>query len=432
MAREHFRFPGSQGATLAGHLETPPGTVAAYALFAHCFTCSKDLKSAGVLCHELVGRGIAVMRFDFTGAGQSAGDFADTNFSSNVQDLVAAADLLRREHRAPALLIGHSLGGTAMLAAAPHIPEAAAVVTIGAPSDTRHLHDQLTARVAERLQAAAGPDGGGPEGQSPALPDDGVLLDLGGTVPVRIRRQLLDDLGAEHMKGVVHELHKALLICHSPVDRVVGIEHAEHLFREARHPKSFLSLGQADHLLSDPRDAAHVGAVVAAWAGRYLADQAALDDPATAGTAPATRPLAPGEVEVTGDAGSLRQEIRAGAHQLLADEPEAAGGTDRGPTPYGFLLAALGACTGITLRLYADRKRLPLTGSRIRLRHSRDHEADCEHCEESSAQLERIERELELQGPLTEDQRTRLLAIANRCPVHRTLTGKLEIVTRLV
>ncbi|HEY6323775.1 MAG TPA: bifunctional alpha/beta hydrolase/OsmC family protein [Thermoanaerobaculia bacterium] len=418
-ARERVQFPGSRGARLAGRIEAPEGEPAAYALFAHCFTCSKDLKSAGGISRELLARGIAVLRFDFTGLGESGGDFADTNFSSNVEDLVAAADFLRRERRAPALLVGHSLGGTAMLAAAPRIPEALAVATIGAPSDTANLRATLAARVAG-LGGPAAPEAGPAE-------EEAYELDLGGLRPVRIRRQLLEDLAGDHLHGVLPALGRPLLLFHSPVDRVVGIEHAERLFLAARHPKSFVSLGDADHLLSDPRDAAQVGAMLAAWASRYL--------PAGAGGGVATaepRALTAGEVEVTGTAHSLRQEVRLGAHHLVADEPAADGGTDAGPTPYGLLLAALGTCSGMTMRLYADRKGWPLAGTRVRLRHSRDHEADCENCVAGDARIERIDRELELLGPLTEAQRVRLAEIADHCPVDRTLRSRVEIVTKLL
>jgi len=440
MAREHVEFPGSRGVRLAGRLETPEGEPAAYALFAHCFTCSKDLRSAGGISRALLAGGIAVLRFDFTGVGESGGDFADTNFSSNVEDLVAAAAFLRRERQAPALLVGHSLGGTAMLAAAPRIPEALAVATIGAPSDTGHLG----AKLAARLPAPGAIDGSaGPAGEAV------FELDLGGLRPVRIRRQLLEDLAGDHLHGVLPALGRPLLLFHSPVDRVVGIENAERLFLAARHPKSFVSLGDADHLLSDPRDAVQVGAVLAAWAGRYLPTgagvgagaAAAAGAPATApaaapvdaaGAAAEPRALTAGEVEVIGTARSLRQEVRLGAHRLVADEPAADGGTDAGPTPYGLLLAALGSCSGMTMKLYADRKGWPLAGTRVRLRHSRDHEADCENCVASDARIERIDRELELLGPLTEAQRARLVEIANRCPVHRTMRSRVEIVTKLV
>ncbi len=566
MNHENVGFPGSQGARLAGRIDTPAGEPAAYALFAHCFTCSKDLKSAGAISRELVVRGIAVLRFDFTGLGASGGEFADTNFSSNVEDLVAAADFLRRERQAPALLVGHSLGGTAMLAAAARIPEAVAVATIGAPSDTRLLRAKLAARLPQLagdsgpggapgragLTAEARAAGGTGEGVEEAVEDiakagePALEINLGGPRPVRIRRQLLEDLAGDHLGGVLAGLGKALLLFHSPADRIVGIEHAERLFLAARHPKSFVSLGDADHLLSDPRDASQAGAVLAAWATRYLAavsgqnPHASGQDPhagqspyasaqgphaatgglaagggvgadigipeipvtlgaaagqvgaaaagvvtgtgipalpavlgpvagqvtattadvtgipalpATVGAAetgelsagtgsepllgagaatPSLPALAAGEVEVTGAAPGLRQEVRAGGHRLVADEPVADGGADAGPTPYGLLLAALGACTGMTLRLYADRKGIPLTGTRVRLRHSRDHRVDCEQCTESGARIERIDRQLELLGPLSEEQRARMVAIADRCPVHRTLTSHVEVVTRLV
>ncbi|HXO27941.1 MAG TPA: bifunctional alpha/beta hydrolase/OsmC family protein [Thermoanaerobaculia bacterium] len=432
---ERVEFPGSQGARLAGRIEVPEGEPAAYALFAHCFTCSKDLKSAGGISRELLARGIAVLRFDFTGLGESGGDFADTNFSSNVEDLVAAADFLRRERQAPALLVGHSLGGTAMLAAAPRIPEALAVATIGAPSDTGHLRAKLAARVAN-LGGPAAPAAGPAE-------EEAYELDLGGLRPVHIRRQLLEDLAGDHLHGVLPALGRPLLLFHSPVDRVVGIDHAERLFLAARHPKSFVSLGDADHLLSDPRDAAQAGAVLAAWAGRYLpagggggvaatAPTAPTATVAAAGAAAEPRALTAGEVEVTGTAHSLRQEVRLGAHHLVADEPAADGGTDAGPTPYALLLAALGTCSSMTMRLYADRKGWPLAGTRVRLRHSRDHEADCENCVAGDARIERIDRELELLGPLTEAQRVRLAEIADHCPVHRTLRSRIEIVTKLL
>jgi uncharacterized OsmC-like protein/pimeloyl-ACP methyl ester carboxylesterase len=455
---EHVSFPGSQGVPLAGRLDRPEGETVAWALFAHCFTCSKDLRSAGLICRELTARGIAVLRFDFTGLGESGGDFAASNFTSNVEDIVAAAEFLRRRGQAPALLVGHSLGGAAVLAAAPHLPEAAAVATIGAPGETAHLGRTLAARLeaAEAGAARARPSaaeatattapeapGPGPTAAGPKTPDfaaadpaaapergdDGVEIDLGGTRPVRIGRKLLDDLAVDHLHGALAHLGRPLLIFHSPVDRVVGIDHAERLFLAARHPKSFVSLGAADHLLSDPRDAAQAGAVLAAWAGRYLPAAPAREPVAGETAKGAAR--APGEVEVVG-AGALRQEIHAGGHHLAADEPVADGGSDAGPSPYGLLLAALGACTAMTLRLYADSKGIPLAGTRVRLRHGRSHAADCEQCERSAAALERIDLDLELLGALTEQQRERLLEIAGRCPVHRTLTSKVDVFTRLL
>ncbi len=405
MRREHLHFPGSGGGTLAARLESPDVDPTAYAVFAHCFTCSKDLKAAGWISRALVDRGIAVLRFDFTGIGESEGDFAETDFSSNLDDLVAAADFLRREREAPRLLVGHSLGGAAVLAAAERIPETAAVATFCAPSDTEHLRDTLV-RLAPELEERGEAE-----------------VNLGGDRPFRIRRQLLDDLSEDHLQGIVERLHKPLLIFHSPIDNVVGIDHAERLFRAARHPKSFISLGSADHLLRNERDARFAGEVLAAWAGRYLEGrQPDLEE--------MPEPGRHGEVLVTEMEG-FAQRIVARRHRFAADEPESVGGTDTGPNPYELLLAALGACTSMTIRMYSNLKKLPLEGVRVRLLHSKVHATDCAECETQDGKLDRIEREIEVLGPLTDEQRQRLLEIANRCPVHRTLQSEIDIPSRL-
>lgn len=405
MKSERLKFPGSRGGQLAARLESPDVTPTAYAIFCHCFTCSKDLKSATWISHELVERGIAVLRFDFTGIGESEGDFAETDFSSNLDDLVAAADFLRREREAPRLLVGHSLGGTAVLAAAERIPEVLAVATIGAPSDTEHLRDTLV-RIAPELEAR-----------------EEAEIDLGGGQSFRIRRQLLEDLAENHMHGVLARLRRPLLLFHSPVDNVVGIEHAQRLYEAAKHPKSFVSLGMADHLLQDERDGRHVGEVLGCWARRYLEgiqpDLESMPEPGRHG-----------EVVVTEESGFV-QTIRARKHRLAADEPVEVGGTDTAPSPYELLLAALGACTSMTVRLYANRKKIPLERVRVKLLHSKIHAVDCAECETRDGKIDQIERVVELIGPLTEEQRARLLEIANRCPVHRSLEAEIHIPTRL-
>lgn len=404
MKSEHLRFPGAQGAIFAARLESPDVTPTAYALFAHCFTCSKDLKAAGWISRSLVARGIAVLRFDFTGIGESEGELS--GFSSNLEDLVAAADFLRQEREAPQLLVGHSLGGAAVLAAAARIPEARAVATIGAPSATRHLRDTLV-HLSPELEARGEAE-----------------VDLGGGRRFHIDQKLLEDFSEDHLTRALGELRKPLLLFHSPVDNIVGVEHARRLYEAAKHPKSFVSLGMADHLLSDEKDARYVGDVLGAWAGRYLEgtqqDVTALVDPGRAG-----------EVLVTGGAEGLKQEIVARRHRLTADEPKEQGGTDSGPTPYDLLLAALGACTSMTLRIYADFKKLPLEAVRVRLLHSKIHALDCAACETRDGKLDRIEREIELLGPLTGEQRAKLLEIADKCPVHRTLGSEIEVVSRL-
>ena len=393
-----LRFPSPAGHELAGRLELPVGEPRAVALFAHCFTCGKDLKATTRISRALARRGIATLRFDFTGLGESEGDHAGTTFAANVDDVVAAADFLRREVMAPALLVGHSLGGAAVLAAAHRIAESTAVATIGAPSSTDHLRELLVRR-APGLAAGA----------------DAVEVDLGGR-PVRVGQALLDDLASTRLEERIAGLGRALLVMHSPVDGTVGIDHARRIFEAARHPKSFVALPEADHLLlRDPADAEYAAAVLCAWASRFVP---ALPEEDAEG-----RELQPTEVRVHGHRG-LAQHVHAGRHHLVADEPEAQGGTDLGPTPYGYLLAALGACTAMTLRLYAQHKGWELGEVDVVLRHERAHATDAAT---GDGRLERIHKVLSFGGELSGEQRARLVEIADRCPVHRTLTGPLEI-----
>ena len=402
MPSERIEFTGSQGDTLAARLDRPPGPARAYALFAHCFTCSKDIFAASRIARALATRRIAVLRFDFTGLGSSGGEFANTNFSSNVDDLVRAADFLRDHAEAPAVLIGHSLGGAAVLAAAARIPEAAAVATIGAPADPAHIGHLLAAHVDE-IEAAGEAE-----------------VTLAGRT-FRIRKQFLDDIAEHKLNAAIGALDKALLVLHAPTDQTVGIDNAARIFDAARHPKSFVSLDRADHLLTKPADAEYVAEVVAGWASRYL--------PAPKADAPMADQ---GEVVVaeSGD-GRFAQVIAAGPHRLAADEPVAVGGNDTGPTPYALLLAALGACTSMTLRMYADAKGLALEGVSVSLRHDKIHARDCEHCETREGRVDRIEREIVLEGRLDAAQRQRLLEIADKCPVHRTLGAEVRIESRL-
>ncbi|HEY2243019.1 MAG TPA: bifunctional alpha/beta hydrolase/OsmC family protein [Xanthobacteraceae bacterium] len=402
MPAERFDFANALGEKLAALLDRPDGPVRAVALFAHCFTCGKDNKAARLIAHGLTSQGIAVLRFDFTGLGSSEGEFANTTFSSNVDDLVAAADHLRTQIAAPAILIGHSLGGAAVLAAAHRIAEARAVVTIAAPFDPAHVARLFGERVEEIRSKGE------------------VEVTLAGR-SFRVRRGLLDDIGEHNLAPRIAELRKALLVFHSPTDETVGIDNASHIFTAAKHPKSFISLAGADHLLRRPSDAAYVAHVIAAWAERYLEMAAPMR---------ATAEAESGEVFVRETRqGTFQQEIVAGAHRFLADEPVAAGGLDSGPGPYDLLLAALGACTSMTLRLYADRKQLPLTRTRVRLRHSRIYAADCAACETKEGMLDRIDRIINLEGELDAEQRKRLLEIADKCPVHRTLTSEIDIRT---
>ena len=411
MITEKISFPSAAGHELAARLDRPDGPIRAFALFAHCFTCSKDLKAVTRISRSLVGRGMAVFRFDFTGLGQSGGEFAHTNFTSNLEDLQAAVDYLRLVHEAPQLLIGHSLGGAAILSMAAKVPECRGVVTLGAPADTRHLRDTLLAA-------------------APELGDDReeVEVRLAGR-PFQIQRQLLDDLEDQRVLQAVQGLDRPLLVMHSPVDSVVDIDHARRIYEAAKHPRSFISLDDADHLLiRKPADAEYAAEVMAAWAGRYVQakDPEDIEDKVEKAVALA---LGPGEVSVSGESG-LRQWVRMGGHALVADEPERLGGGDEGPTPYDLLLAALGACTNMTLSMYATRKGWPLAGVDTVLRHRKIHAEDCRDCESEQGKVDLIERDLTLHGELSEEQLSRLMEIAERCPVHRTLTSETVIRSR--
>jgi uncharacterized OsmC-like protein/fermentation-respiration switch protein FrsA (DUF1100 family) len=400
---ERFQFPGSEGQQLAAALELPQGKTLAYALFAHCFTCGKDVLAAKRIAVALAAKGIAVLRFDFTGLGSSEGDFANSTFSSNVADLVRAADHLRRTREAPAMLIGHSLGGAAVLAAAGQVPEAKAVVTIAAPSDPAHVTHLFADRIKDIRK----------HGQ--------VEVSLAGR-PFNIKREFLDDIAEHNLMDHVSKLHKPLLIMQSPTDDTVGIDNATRIFVAAKHPKSFVSLPGADHLLSDRRDSMYAADVIAAWAERYV-DTAAPEAAVDAAQAP--RNVVVRETRKS----KFQQTVSVGPHSLLADEPVASGGEDSGPGPYDFVLAGLGACTSMTMRMYADRKSLPLERVTVTLKHSKIHAQDCAECETKEGMLDQIDRTIAMEGALDAEQRGKLMEIADKCPVHRTLTSEIHIVT---
>jgi uncharacterized OsmC-like protein/fermentation-respiration switch protein FrsA (DUF1100 family) len=401
---ERFQFAGEGGHQLAAALDLPEREPIAYALFAHCFTCSKDSLAASRISAALSARGIAVLRFDFTGLGSSEGDFANSTFSSNVADLVHAADHLRETRQAPTILIGHSLGGAAILAAAGNIPDAKAVVTIAAPSDPAHVTHLFRDRVEDIRKHGE------------------VQVALAGR-PFTIKREFLDDIAEHGMMQHVTSLHKALLIMHSPTDDTVGIDNATRIFVAAKHPKSFVSLAGADHLLTQRRDAAYVADVIAAWASRYVE---------AAATTPAAEPGdTPRKVVVRETRSSkLQNLVTVGPHQLFADEPVAVGGGDSGPGPYDLLLSALGACKSMTMRLYADRKSFPLERATVTLTHNKIYAKDCAECETKEGMLDQIDVAIGLEGPLDDDQRKRVIEIAEKCPVHRTLTSEIRIVTK--
>lgn len=400
---DKITFSGALGDRLAARLDLPEGPPVAFALFAHCFTCSKDVFAATRISQALAARGIAVLRFDFTGLGHSDGEFANTNFSSNVGDLVAAADWLRAHYAAPRMLIGHSLGGAAVVSAAAHIEEAQVVATIGAPADPMHVTNHFGPGLAT-IEA---------EGEAE--------INIGGR-PFTVRKQFLDDIAAQRIRDGLGRLGKALYVFHSPTDATVGIDNAAEIFQAARHPKSFISLDGADHLLSRRADARYVADILAAAASRHI--------PATA---PVADEILKGDGWMTVQEASpppFGQAITIGSHHLKADEPQSYGGGDSGPSPYDYLLAALGSCTSMTVRLYANRKKWPLEKVSVRLRHTKIHAEDCAECETRDGKIDRIEREIGLAGDLDAAQRAQLLDVADRCPVHRTLHSEINVVTR--
>jgi len=405
MPSKRIEFLSHQGEPLAGRLELPDTPPVAWAIFAHCFTCSKDSQAAVHISRALAEAGFGVLRFDFTGLGGSGGDFSNTNFSSNIDDLVAAADWLREQHGAPALLIGHSLGGTAVLAAAHRIADSKAVVTIGAPFDPSHVSHHFGRQLACIQEAGE------------------AEVELAGRT-FTIRRQMLDDLNEQKQDTNIRKLRRALLVLHAPLDDTVGIDNATHIFVTAMHPKSFVSLDQANHLLSNKQDARFAASVIAAWASRYALAQRSA-------TTPSDTPDKRVTVAERGT-GNFAVAITAGKHSLLADEPVDVGGDDSGPNPYQLLSAALGACTAMTLRMYARHKQLPLEHVSVTLNHQKVHAKDCAECETKSGQIDRIEREITLTGDLTDEQRQRLLDIADKCPVHRTLHSEVLVSTRLI
>ena len=405
MQFQKLYFKNPNGKRLAARLDLPlDEKPTAFAIFAHCFTCTKNLNAVVNIDRALSMNGIAVLRFDFTGLGESEGDFSETNFSTNVADLIAASDFLKEAYEAPRLLIGHSLGGAAVIQAAEKIPSAEAVSTIAAPAQIHGLFPFIDGPRLEKLEK-----------------DGETAINISGR-DFKIKKQFIEDLRQNRMEEAIRNLRRPILIFHSPLDQVVSIDNAAKIFTAARHPKSFISLDKADHLLSNREDSLYVGSVLGAWVSKYLKisekkyPQLDLSDNRV--------------VARTGKTG-FRTEIIANGHSLVADEPVSVGGANSGPTPYDLLVSALGACTGMTLRMYADHKTLPLDAVIVRLRHQKIHAEDCQDCEDPKSKIDFIEREIELQGDLDQPAKQKMLEIANRCPVHRTLESRSRIASKL-
>ncbi len=405
MKTERFDFTGHDGSTLAARLDRPEGPLRASAILAHCFTCSKDIPAARRIAGRLAARGIAVLRFDFTGLGHSGGEFANTNFSSNVEDLHAAVRAMTQRAMPPQLLIGHSLGGAAVLKAAPEVSGLRAVVTIGAPADPAHVVHHLTDRIDEIRR----------EGRA--------TVQLAGR-PFEIRQHFLDDISSQALESALGRLRVALLVMHAPNDLTVSIDHAARIFMAAKHPKSFVSLDSADHLVSREEDAEYVAEVIASWSDRYF-------DPAPV----VSVPEAPeGVIRVAeAKAGGFKQDVTINArHQLVADEPLSVGGTDLGPSPYQLVSAGLGACTTMTLRMYANRKQIPLTHVTCDVTHNKTHLDDSLRTDSGPSKVDVFTRRIRMEGDLSDEQKQALLNIADKCPVHQTLHGRAVVQTSLL
>ncbi len=401
MQADKLTVIGSQDQSLEALIDWPAEPIRGYALFAHCFTCGKDLFAARQIARSLAGKGIACVRFDFTGVGRSEESPELAGFSHDVDDLIAVYRHLARDYDAPALLIGHSLGGAAVLAAAHHLPDLMGVVTIGAPFDPEHVSHLIPDEAISQIEAVGYSD---------------VRL---GQRDIKVRDSFLTSIKNQDAERDIGRLRKPLLVMHAPNDELVELENAARIYNAAKHPKSFVSLDSADHMVSRREDALYAAEVISAWASRYM-------PPAPADQFPADRVI----VTET-NTGKFQQLIHAEGHRLIADEPLKVGGDDTGASPYGLLGAALGACTSMTIRMYAERKKIPLENIRVEVSHKKVHIQDCDGCEQRGQRIDEFTRHIQLTGSLSTDQVNALLKIADRCPVHQTLERANKIVTQL-
>lgn len=404
MKSSKINFTNANGKTLSGRIDLPlerdPHN---FAIFAHCFTCTKDFSAVRNVSKALASEGFGVLRFDFTGLGDSDGDFADTNFSSNVEDLVSAAEFLAREFKAPSLLVGHSLGGAAAIFAASEIDSIEALATIGAPSNPVHVQKQFGT-------------------QLDTIKSDGeAVVQLAGR-DFTFKKQFIDNLEAHSCENAARKLNKALLIMHSPQDATVSIKNAEEIYHAAKHPKSFVTLDGSEHLLIDKKNASYVGKVIAGWAARYI-------------EVPVEQTIKTTHAAVASldDEDGFTTLMKLGTHYLKADEPIRVGGKDFGPTPYELLAGSLSACTAMTIQMYARRKKWPIANVEVHTSYSKDYAKDCEACEKvPSAKIDTFTREIKITSSLDEKQLQRILQIADKCPVHKTLHSETQVITSLI
>lgn len=404
MNLQKVTFQNKEGQDLVGRLELPANRHPHnFVIFAHCFTCTKNLSAVRNIGKALTSYGFGVLRFDFTGLGESDGDFENTNFSGNVDDLIAAAAYLAEKHVAATLLVGHSLGGAAVIFAAARIPSIKAVATIGAPSNPTHVQKLLKSSL-EEITA-----------------NGKAVVSLSGR-DFTIKKQFLDDLEAQPLTKILDGLRKPLLILHSPQDDTVGIKNAEEIYGAAHHPKSFVSLDGADHLLSNKADSKYAGEVISGWAKRYLTIDSKHKEPKTKHQVVASLDVEDG----------FTTQMKVGDHFMVADEPTDVGGNNFGPSPYELVSAGLSACTAMTVQMYAKRKGWQIDSIEVHTSYDRSYAVDCEDCEADSAKIDTFHREIKLTANLDEKQRKRILEIADKCPVHKTLHSETQVITKLV
>jgi putative redox protein len=403
MNLQKVSFKNASGETLVGRLSLPANQHPHnFVLFAHCFTCNKNFTAIRNISRALTTEGFGVLRFDFTGLGESEGEFPDSNFSGNVEDLMEAANYLEEHYTSPTLIIGHSLGGAAAILAAQKISSIRAIATIGAPSNPTHVKH--------------------------IFKDDIETIRKKGTAQVNIggrsftiKKQFLDDLKSHSFQETLKNIGKSILILHSPQDNIVKIKNAEEIYIAAHHPKSFVSLDGADHLLRNPEDAAYTGDIIGKWAKRYL-------------EMPETKALET-EQEVVASldsADGFTTPMKVGGHYFTADEPTSYGGNNFGPSPYQLVSAGLSACTAMTIQMYAKRKKWPLENVEVHTSYQKLHAADCKNCDSSEAKIDTFQRAIKLTGGLDDKQIARIMEIADKCPVHRTLKSEINIVTTVL
>jgi uncharacterized OsmC-like protein/pimeloyl-ACP methyl ester carboxylesterase len=405
MKSTKLKIVNRKGLTLNAHLELPANQKPNYyAIFAHCFTCSSSLSAVRNVSRALTQDGFAVVRFDFTGLGRSEGEFADSHFSANVEDLLDVHGYMAEHYDAPSLLVGHSLGGAAVLVAASKIEAIKAVATVGAPATVGHVKHLFSHQVED-------------------IKDEGnIEVNIGGR-PFVINEDFIAEFNKTDLPAIVKNLRKPLLIMHSPFDKIVGIENAEQLYHKAHHPKSFVTLDGADHLLTEEKDSQYVGDVIGTWAKRYFpkVENGMLNTE--------------GE-QLVGHLNSIEDNfttsIQTKNHSFIADEPLSIGGSDFGPSPYEYLNAALASCTVMTLKLYAERKQWDLKEVFVYVSHSRKHSDDLQVDVEKPKYLDHISKKLKFVGNLDAKQKERLKEIASRCPVHKTMTSKVIFETEVV